>query len=79
MTDKTETPHPVPEGAGYLPPERRCTISRKKHTKKRVKPQGKRKPHNTKTLKNVKVKVEFWAAIVTITAGVIAILVSILK
>jgi hypothetical protein len=46
---------------------------------KPAKPQGKRKSHNTKTLKNVKVKVEFWAAIVTIMAGVIAILVSILK
>jgi hypothetical protein len=54
-------------------------ITHRKHTKKPAKPQGKRKLHHTKTLKNVKVKVEFWAAIVTITAGVIAILVSILK
>jgi hypothetical protein len=61
------------------PPERRSYITRKKSTKKPAKPQGKRKSHNTKTLKNVKAKVEFWAAIVTITAGVIAILVGILK
>ena len=74
-----------------MPPERRCTINHKKRTRKRVKPQGKHKPNNTKALKNVKAKVEFWAAtmpegafygqeaIVTIVAGVIAILVSILK
>ena len=77
MTDKTENPHPGLEGAG-TPPERRY-LQHKKRTKKRVKPQGKRTPPKAKTLKNVKVKVEFWAAIVTIIAGVIASLVSLLK
>jgi hypothetical protein len=78
MTDKTENPHPVEEGAG-MPPERRYYLRHKKPTKKRAKPQGKRTPQKAKTSKNVKSKVEFWAAIVTIIAGVIAILVSILK
>jgi hypothetical protein len=54
-------------------------LSQKKDSRKRTKPQGKSTPHKAKALKNVKVRVEFLAAIVTIIAGVIAILVSILK
>ncbi len=78
MTDKTENPHPVGRVRVCLQ-KGGTTLLHKKHTKKRAKPQGKRTPPKAKTLKSVKSKVEFWAAIVTIIAGVIASLVSLLK
>jgi hypothetical protein len=78
MTDKKENPHPVGRVRVCLQ-KGGTTLPHKKHTKNRAKLQRKRTPQKAKTLKNVKSKVEFWAAIVTIIAGVIAILVSILK
>jgi hypothetical protein len=76
---KTENPHPVAEGAGILPPRKEVFIHKhKKRSRKRLKPQVSDKRHR-KTHKTVTRDAQFWAAIVTLIAGVIAAAMSVLK
>jgi hypothetical protein len=76
---KRRNPRPVEEDAGNLPLLKEViAITHKKRTKKRLKPQGSNKRHR-QARKTATRDAQFWAAIVTLISGLIAVIVSILK
>ncbi len=76
---KRRNPRPVQEGAGNFPPLKEViSISHKKRIRKRAKPQGSRK-RQRKARKTAIRDAQLWAAIVTLIAGVIAAIMSVLK